>query len=654
MPGEHRRKICVVTTNRSDWSKLYPVARELSSFKEIKLDVIALGSHMLHELGETVKLVQAQFPKTYALHTLVAGNSNASMTDSVGFGIVKVAGVLTAIQPDVVVIHGDRFDAFCTAIAANMLNFNIAHIEGGELSGTIDGTLRHAITKLSHVHFACTIEAARRIRAMGETPKSVFVTGCPSYDGLFSLNLSSCGEDNMRSFLSPCSFELSRKKYLLVLMHPITDNRDESESVYDTLLSALFSLKIPTIMFYPNIDPGNKTLIQILHKYQKLHEDWSAWLQLVTHVQPEKFMVLMMHAAAMLGNSSAGIRETCVFGTPTLNLGSRQDGRRSPQNVATLTTPTNEAIVEWLHKNMGRVYPPSTVYGKPDSAKQIADILRTVDTKVKFKTFWETRYSLLPPPLPAACPKATGLNRSAKLKVLALITARGGSKGIPGKNIVYLDGKPLLQYSVEAAQKAALVDKVIISTDSQDIARVARNCGCEVPFMRPSHLAQDDSDHLSCIVHALDVLRETEGYEPDCVLLLQPTSPLRTCEDIDSSVRIMQATDCDLVVSVCEASMNLSKSVYMSDDGQIIPFAEVTTDETYIRRQALPKTFQENGAIFLQKTASLRSPVEHVPNFGSLRSEDIRGYVMPKARSLDIDTKFDLHLAELLLRNPFG
>ena len=173
------------------------------------------------------------------LHTLVAGDCAESMTDSVGFGVVKVSSLLTKIRPDLLLIHGDRFDALSAAVAASMLNITIAHIEGGELSGTVDGTIRHAVTKLSRIHFACTADAARRIRAMGESPDSIFTTGCPSYDTLFSLS-ESCWEDEyMDGYFSGGAFDVIPGCYILALMHPVTNDRCESQVEYESLISAL-------------------------------------------------------------------------------------------------------------------------------------------------------------------------------------------------------------------------------------------------------------------------------------------------------------------------------------------------------------------------------------------------------------------------------
>ncbi len=648
----------MVTSNRSDWSKLQPVANKLLQKSHIDLHVIALGSHMLVELGNTREGIRAEFPKTYELHTLVAGNSVEAMTDSVGFGIIKITSMFKTIKPDVVVIHGDRFDAFSAAIAANMLNYTIAHLEGGELSGTVDGTIRHALTKLSHIHFTCTYEAQRRVRAMGELPSSVYLTGCPSYDNLFSLlSTDSWEECQVAKLVDDKELHFSPKAFQLVLMHPVTDCDGTDTKAYEVLTSALFRRKKKTVMFYPNIDPGNKTLIQILHKYQREDPGWPSWLRILTHVPPKIFMSLMKEATVMLGNSSAGIRESCIFGTPTLNIGTRQVGRRTPHNVTSLVSPSDLQILEWLALHEKLRYPCSEMYGFPDSSQRVADVLARKDVREAHKKFFfEPTYALHPCPLQGSgkqTPSPAEKILNSELKVLGLITAREGSKGIPGKNIVDLNGRPMLWYTIEAALKAQGINRVIVSTDSKEIGNLAASLGCEVPFLRPRALAQDNSTHLSVVLHALDTLYDIDGYEPDCVMLLQPTSPFRTSQDIDESIDLIKKTNCDLVVGVSPSSANLSKLLYVTSSGVLQPFAEVTSDTKYTRRQDLPETYAENGAIFLQRASSLRFPPQHVPNFGSLRSVDARAYVMPEERSLDIDTPFDLHLARLVMATPY-
>ena len=291
-----RRHVCVITSNRADWSKLRPVVLRLQKHPAIELNIVAIGSHLLQEFGQTVDDVKLDFPAVIELSTIVAGDARSSMVDSVGLGVMKVSNIITQLKPDVCLIHGDRFDALSAAIAANLLSVVVAHIEGGELSGTVDGDLRHAITKLSHLHFACSEDAVFRIRAMGENARYIFLTGCPSYERLCSLNDSSWERFGVKDKFPA----LVKREYILALMHPCVTNEKQSLIDYECFIRALFTMKRKTVLLYPNIDPGNKSMIQVLHKYQKLCPGWHEWLYVRTHVAPNMFAVLMREAAIML------------------------------------------------------------------------------------------------------------------------------------------------------------------------------------------------------------------------------------------------------------------------------------------------------------------------------------------------------------------
>ena len=226
--------------------------------------------------------------------------------------------------------------------------------------------------------------------------------------------------------------------------------------------------------------------------------------------------------------------------------------------------------------------------------------------------------------------------------VLGLITARGGSKGIPRKNIKMLAGKPLISWTIETALQSQHLDWVVVSTDDEEIARVAREWGAHVPFIRPADLARDDSSHISVVIHALDWLEKTEHLEPEYVMLLQPTSPLRTVQDIDEAIGLAKVHDAVAVVSVCEAKHHPFLCKRVLDDGTIEDFMPSTV--AYKRRQDFPVVYAVNGAIYLNQRESLVRdrtffPVETYP------------YVMPPERSLDIDTPWEVHLAELILRD---
>jgi len=227
-------------------------------------------------------------------------------------------------------------------------------------------------------------------------------------------------------------------------------------------------------------------------------------------------------------------------------------------------------------------------------------------------------------------------------EVIGLITARGGSKSIPKKNIHMLAGKPLIAWTIEAARSSRSLSRVIVSTDDQEIAGISEEYGAEVPFTRPAELAQDDSDHVSVVSHALVWLDQNEGFAPDYLMLLQPTSPLRTSEDIDAAMELAESNSAEAVVGVSEMKPHPYLSRQMGDDGILTEF--IPTNIPYLQRQALPTAFAVNGAMYLNRPASLLKHRSFAPK-GAL------GYVMPPERSIDIDTPWDLHVAELIIQS---
>lgn len=224
--------------------------------------------------------------------------------------------------------------------------------------------------------------------------------------------------------------------------------------------------------------------------------------------------------------------------------------------------------------------------------------------------------------------------------ILGLITARGGSKGLPRKNVLPLAGKPMIAWSIEAARASANLARVIVSTDDEEIAHVSRDWGAEVPFMRPTELARDDSTHFAVVQHAVEWVATHDHMYPDYVLLLQPTSPLRTTEDIDASIELARQTQAPAIVSVCEADQHPYLVKRLAEDGSLADF--VKTEIAYLRRQVLPVAYFVNGAIYLNQRTSLLETQQFLP-------PGTRPYIMPLQRSFDVDTSWDFHLAGLVL-----
>lgn len=229
-------------------------------------------------------------------------------------------------------------------------------------------------------------------------------------------------------------------------------------------------------------------------------------------------------------------------------------------------------------------------------------------------------------------------------EILGLITARGGSKSVPGKNIKYLTGKPLIAWTIDVALQCKDLSRIIVSTDDEMIATVARQWGAEVPFMRPLELSQDDSSHISVVLHAIHWLEE-EGYCPDYIMLLQPTSPFRTIEDIQQTIKLAKDHHAVAVVSVSDAKQHPYLCKRILNDETLVEF--INTDIGYLCRQAFPAAYVENGAIYLNKRSSLLQDQVFLP-------EGTIAYVMPEERSLDIDTPWDWHMAELILKDRYG
>ncbi len=226
--------------------------------------------------------------------------------------------------------------------------------------------------------------------------------------------------------------------------------------------------------------------------------------------------------------------------------------------------------------------------------------------------------------------------------ILGIIPARGGSKSIPLKNIVPIAGKPLIAYTIESATFADSIDRLIVSTDSDEIANIARINGAEVPFIRPSELAQDDTPGIDPILHALKWLDQHEAYHPDYVLVLQPTSPLRTTQDIEGIVQLALEQQAEAAVSVCPVHHHPLWTKKIDAEGKLMNL--LTPDKKYTRRQDLPSAYALNGALYLSRRDVL---IEKQTFY----TEKTYAYVMSNERSIDIDTPWDLHLAELIIKD---
>jgi len=228
--------------------------------------------------------------------------------------------------------------------------------------------------------------------------------------------------------------------------------------------------------------------------------------------------------------------------------------------------------------------------------------------------------------------------------IVGIIPARGGSKAVPRKNILPLGGKPLISYTIEAALQSK-IDRTIVSTDDREIAAIAKKYGAEVPFLRPKKLATDTASSISVILHALEYLEKKERYCPDIVVFLQPTSPFRICEHIDAALEMLLASKVDSVISVCETEYHPYYMYWRESDGTLREFVKIK--DKPLRRQDLPTLYRINDAVVISRRSYFNKVKKNSPCFNP---ESVKGYIMDRVSSIDINDKFDFLLAEFIIK----
>ncbi|NXA54830.1 GLCNE kinase, partial [Nothocercus julius] len=373
--SNHKLRVCVATCNRADYSKLAPIMFGIKAEPQFfELDVVVLGSHLIDDYGNTYRMIeQDDFDIHTRLHTIVRGEDEAAMVESVGLALVKLPDVLNRLKPDIMIVHGDRFDALALATSAALMNIRILHIEGGEVSGTIDDSIRHAITKLAHYHVCCTRSAEQHLIAMCEDHDRILLAGCPSYDKL----LSAKNKDYMSIIRVWLGEDVKPRDYIVALQHPVTTDIKHSIKMFELTLDALISFNKRTLVLFPNVDAGDKEMVRVMRKKGiEHHPNFRA----VKHVPFEQFIQLVAHAGCMIGNSSCGVREVGAFGTPVINLGTRQTGRETGENVLHVRdADTQDKILHALQLQFGKQYPCSKIYGDGNAVPRILKFLKSIN-----------------------------------------------------------------------------------------------------------------------------------------------------------------------------------------------------------------------------------------------------------------------------------
>ena len=386
-PRSDKRRICFPITNRAYYGRSQLLLRKLQAHPGIDLELILGGSILLDKYSRHVSedIEAAGFTIATSLFNVIEGGNHVAMAKTACLTALEVSNAIHALDPDIVVICGDRFEQLAIAMAAAYLNRTVAHIEGGDLSGSIDESVRHAITKLAHLHFVTNDDAYRRVVAMGEDPKFVFNTG--SLDVEFAAGVETVlTSERINGYGVGHEIDIT-KPFLTIIQHPVTTEQDNRGHLEETL-RAVSAAGLPAVWFWPNADAGTGEMSETLRHFREHHEAATRQMRFITNLPADEFVALLKVTACVVGNSSAGIKECSYLGTPVVNIGGRQHGRLHADNVAHAgydAADLARAIAAQVRH--GR-YPSSNMYYRAECSASIVSVLSTIDLYTQ-KHFYE-------------------------------------------------------------------------------------------------------------------------------------------------------------------------------------------------------------------------------------------------------------------------
>ena len=364
----YRIKILFISNTRADYGKIKSVI--LGCEKKFKTYIFVTGMHLLKEYGSTYIQLLKDCKKT-EIYRYKNQTKNLTQDIILANTIYGFNKYLKKIKPDLIITHGDRIETLAAAISGSVNNFLVTHIEGGELSGTIDEHLRHSISKLSHLHFVSNQSAKKRLSQMGEKKNSIFETGSPDLDIMKDRNLPSISDVKKR-------YKINFKDYIISIFHPVTTELSQLSSQTNIYFNALRNSDKKIILIYPNNDPGSKIILNQILKFKKNKN-----IKIIKSMRFEYFLRLLKECKLIIGNSSSAIREAPFYGVPTINVGSRQNQRAlNIKSIFNVNFDTFK-ILKKINYLYGQKFKKNYSFGRGNSTQKILKILNS-------KSFWKT------------------------------------------------------------------------------------------------------------------------------------------------------------------------------------------------------------------------------------------------------------------------
>ena len=376
-----RRKVCVVINSRANYGRIKSVLKAVQEHPKLELQLIIGASALLHRFGSAIDVIRRDgFEPNATVYSIVEGETPTTMAKSTGMAIIEVATQFENLKPDIAITVADRFETIATAIAASYMNIAVAHTQGGEVTGSIDESVRHAVTKLSHLHFPATGRAKDYLIRMGEDPGTVHHTGCPAIDTIACIDLS-LPEDLFIRYRGVGPDLDTKKPYIVVLQHPVTTEYGQGLEQIGKTLAAVSNLDVQTAWLWPNVDAGSDDVSKGIRRFREANNPEK--MHFYINFSVEDYARLINNAVCLIGNSSSALREGTYLGVPAVNIGTRQTGREHGPNVVHVGHDTAE-IEAAVRKQIehGR-YERSTMFGDGTSGTQIAEILASAEIRIQ-------------------------------------------------------------------------------------------------------------------------------------------------------------------------------------------------------------------------------------------------------------------------------
>lgn len=371
------RKICVVVTARPSYSRVKTLLQAITEHPELELQLVVAASALLERYGRVEEQIVADgFNVDARVYMVLEGENPTAMAKTTGIGLIELATIFDRLQPDVVVSIADRFETLATATAAAYMGIPLAHIQGGEITGSIDERVRHAVTKLADIHFPATEQAGQHLIRMGESPDHVHVAGCPSID--LAAAIATNGQlsfDPLRTYTGVGDDLDISDGYLVVMQHPVTTEFRAAQDQVNAVLEAVHDSGRPTLWFWPNVDAGADGTSQGIRRFREKTRDNR--IHFFKNMAPNHFLELLVHCDCIVGNSSVAIRECSFLGVPAVNVGTRQKRRERGTNVVDVGYNAHD-ILEAIYSQLGvGRFPSDPLYGDGQAGRRIADVLST-------------------------------------------------------------------------------------------------------------------------------------------------------------------------------------------------------------------------------------------------------------------------------------